>query len=340
MSLDNLEIHICSCARHEHMLLNLINSIKEFDFLADKPIVIFEDEKDPISIEYKNRLEKLKAYVFTHRISTALNYLDKKYEYFSKYLISDDFLWTPGPTILSKFLYPINQDKSILSIDSDIVFLNYPNQIKRFILENKPFFISDVQDAYSEISQDPNDPFKPLGLLGTRINIGLFFIENFNLNFFLEAMEYTSAYILAGDLKNKSLEDGLPHPWYSSQTMMAFYLKKMDAISLDLDKYYLQVEYPEYREEIEKELNKKISNLEFLFKHLPPIDFKTVEALHLTTPARKYLEDIIFLNIFYKNNGNLPLELFKKQHFNVRFRELIRLINTHEMNKIDYEQKH
>jgi hypothetical protein len=340
MSLDNLEIHICSCARHEHMLLNLINSIKEFDFLAYKPIIIFEDEKDPISFGYRNKLEKLGAYIFSHKISNALKYLDKRYEYFFKYLISDDFQWTPGPTILSKFLYPINQNKSILSMDSDIVFLNYPNQIKSFILENKPFFISDIQDAYSEISQDPHDPFKPLDLLDTRINIGLFFIENFNLNSFLETMDYTAKYILAADLKNKSLVDDLPHPWYSSQTMMAFYLRKMNSISLDLDKYYLQGDHTKLREKVEKELNKKISNLEFLFKYIPPINFKTVEALHLTTPARKYLEDIIFLNIFYKNNENLPLELFKKKHFNVRFRELIKLINTREVNKIDYGQKH
>jgi len=318
MVYNNLEIHISSCKKDQHLVLNLIKNLKEFDFLKSCPIILFNDLNNPIDLQYSKEISKLGVFIFNHSLQKALKFLDKKYTSVYKYLTSDEYSHGPGQTIISNFLYPINQNKSILYLDSDIVFLNYPKNIKDFIEKNQCFFISDEQDAYSHISEDKLDPFKPLGLKGTKVNIGLYFINKFDLTIFLERIEYATKFILDANLDQKDLDENYPNVWYSSQTSMAHYLLSMGAKSLNKDLYYVP--------RLFNHLKMKESNLEYLINR-SNINFNLVEALHLTTPIREFLEDIIFINIFYKSQKILSLDLLKIPFFNKKFREITRLKN-------------
>jgi len=143
------------------------------------------------------------------------------YKYSQKNRLNKNFFCVLALKLFDTFYYA-KADKLLL-LDSDILFFKKPNEIIEYLEEDKPFFNSDYQDAYSKPVSELN---KILGVsIFPKVNSGVMFLRKEyyinNLDFIEYYFEKMKEIIQPRNIKRHE------------QTLNALLLSKCGAIRLN-----------------------------------------------------------------------------------------------------------
>lgn len=280
------EIHIVSCERDRKLLVNLVTSLREYDFFKDRRILVHECLED----KFKSDINLSNLKIIKHEASSEIikntlinhpncNWIRENYQR----------ILTNGACIKKLFdVYITSEIKNILYFDSDILILNEPKEIINNIKNNVNFYMKDIQDGYVQTSLDKNDPFKPLNIKNTNINGGIYYLSNINLKKYIDFVEDKLNYIYIKNHENikeknfllKKAFSFFQIPWWTEQTILAAFLLENNAKSLDQNKYFIPEEYDDYKS----------------------FDFKNIEAIHFAGKSRHKYEQTCIVYDFLKNN--------------------------------------
>lgn len=216
---SEFEVHILTCEKDFLDAVWCLKTLYHYSGVRPK-LVIHEDG----SLSIGNIKTFLKHFVNCRVIRRKdadedLKHFLANYKYSQKNRLNKDFF---GALKIFDAFYYAKADKLLL-LDSDILFFKKPNEIIEYIKEDKPFFNSDYQDAYSKPVSELN---KILGVsIFPKVNSGIMFLRkeyHFNNRDFIEYyFEKMEAIIQPRNIN-----------WHE-QTLNALLLSKYGAIRLN-----------------------------------------------------------------------------------------------------------
>lgn len=256
-SFNDLEIHILICNKDFNMGMQSIESLLMHDDFKYIPIYYHNDgslTSEQIQILVDKKFNVIGAESFG-AVQTEI----EKYEFCNKYRFMDKpyALWHKIK-LFDYFL--LSKTKRILGLDTDILFMNKPNNIIQLIKKRQSFYMPDCSSSYC-FNGAPQTHLE--GVL-YNVNTGIVYIDNEN--------DYNIELIEEG-LKHIIINDANYFPSWIEQSAFAYMFSKLKTYSiLDGNKYK--------------------------FPYFQQFDMNTVEALHFVSypPCRilwnQYVESI------------------------------------------------
>lgn len=298
--MENIEIHMLVCKKDLSMGLNCIKSLfknKEFDQV---PVFFHEDGSlDAGDIELLKKTIN-NSFVIEKKYADEIirSYLSK-YPFCEKYRFgkkSDIYLWHKIKTF-DYFL--LSKTKRVLGLDSDLLFVNKPEEVIHLVQENIPFYFPDVQSAYSF-----NEPKNEIPVL-ENVNTGLIFIpgeeyyniesiENALSNLIRDEINYFPSWIEQSAFAHMFYMDGRYKSLNKSKNRIPFFqevdIKKSECLHFvsypDVRKLYNSYVSKMNFKENSKKIYEKTIEVEYDFKKIP-LEIETYE-------------DDLFLNFEFK----------------------------------------
>lgn len=256
----DLEIHILICNKDFNMGMESIHSLLKYEEFKRIPIYYHDDgtltnEQKQI-LKFKNfnligldTFNSIQSVVKNYEFCNKYRCMNKLYSFWHKIKLFDYFL--------------LSKTKRILGLDTDILFMNKPNEILRLIRTRKSFYMPDCSSSYcfNGVANTHLD-----GVL-YNVNTGIIYIDNEN--------DYRIDLIEEG-LKQIIINDANYFPSWIEQSAFAYMFSKLNTYSaLDGNKYK--------------------------FPYFQQFDVNSVEALHFVSypPCRmlwKQHVDLLNLN--------------------------------------------
>lgn len=222
----DLEIRILICKRDIEMGLNMINSLKKYVEFKDVPIYFHDDgsldnECKRILLNIENSHIVDKTFADTTILKCLIEYQSCK-----KYRFDNIKIFNNTKMKLFDFHF-LSNTNNILCIDSDILFLNKPNDIIELINKSIPFYFPDFQNSYS-FCRTTN--VKVLD----NVNVGIFYIptkDHYDIN----AIEFA-----LNDLFTIGITNG---GWIEQSAWSHMFYKDGRYVKLDNQKYQIPNPY-------------------------------------------------------------------------------------------------
>lgn len=167
---NNLEIRILICKRDVEMALNMINSLRRHIEFKTIPIYLHDD--GTLDIDSKNKLLNIgNTYIVDREYADGKvsEYLTN-YKSCKRYRFENNKLFNPTKMKLFDF-YFLSNNKNVLCIDSDILFVNKPEIMIDLITNSIPFYFPDFQNAYSFCKTTKANVLE-------KVNVGIFYIPS------------------------------------------------------------------------------------------------------------------------------------------------------------------
>lgn len=222
----DLEIRILICKRDIEMGLNMINSLKKYVEFKDVPIYFHDDgtldnecKSILLNIENSHLVDKTFA-------DTTISKCLIEYQSCKKYRFDNIKIFNNTKMKLFDFHF-LSNTNNILCIDSDILFLNKPNDIIELINKSIPFYFPDFQNSYSFCR---TTKAKVLD----NVNVGIFYIptkDHYDIN----AIEFA-----LNDLFTIGITNG---GWIEQSAWSHMFYKDGRYVKLDNQKYQIPNPY-------------------------------------------------------------------------------------------------
>lgn len=276
-SLKDLEIHILICNKDFNMGMESIASLLKYREFKCIPIYYHNDGSLT-----NEQIQILKDKHFNViGVNEAFNTIQSeimKYEYCNKYrCMNKPYSFWHKIKLFDYFL--LSKTKRLLGLDTDILFMNKPNDIIKFIRDRKSFYMTDCSSSYcfNGVANTHLD-----GVL-YNVNTGIIYIDNEN-DYQIELIE--------DGLKQIIINDANYFPSWIEQSAFAYMFSKLKTyIALDGNKY----KFP-------------------YFQHF---NVNEVEALHFVSypPCRILWKQ--YVNLVNLNNVNITKQLIDTINANV-----------------------
>lgn len=287
----NLEIHSLICNRDVVMAINNFKSLQKFDEFKDLPIYLHDDGslsdldisllsdiKNVKFIDRKWADEQIEKFIKDHPNCMSYRLGSSKINLWHKIKTFDYFFFS--------------ESKSILGMDTDLLFMRKPEDVINLINSGTPFYFPDVQSSYSF-----NEPKSEVPVY-KNVNTGLIYIpseEYYNL----DDLEFALSNLVRNNINY------FPS-WIEQSAFAHMFYKNGEYVSLSVEKYRIP--------------------------YFQSVDIEIVECLHFVSyPAvrdtyEQYVDYLKFDNgsLIYKNKiftqfneHRIPLivEVFKHDSF-------------------------
>lgn len=231
---SNLEIRILVCKRDIEMCLNMVNSLRIYEEFKNIPIFFHSDGS--LDIESEGLLIALgNVYIVNKEYADnkILDYLSD-YKSCKRYRFEINKLFNLTKMKLFDFFF-LSESKNILCIDSDILFMNRPEQIIDLIQKSTPFYFPDFQNAYSFCKTSKANVLE-------KVNVGIFYIPS------EKYYDIISIEFALNDLFTIGMTNG---DWIEQSAWSHMFYKNGDYISLNENKYQIPTPYIPINIEIE-----------------------------------------------------------------------------------------
>jgi hypothetical protein len=290
----NLEIHSLICNKDLYLAINNYKSLQKFDEFKNVPIYLHDDGS--LTSSDRKSLNEIRNINFIDRGWADIeikNYLVNHPNCLEYRLGSNRIhLWHKIKTFDYFFF---SKTKKILCLDTDLLFINKPNNIIKLLTEDTPFYFPDVQSSYCF-----NEPKSEVEVL-KNVNTGLFYIPSEDY-YNIDDLEFALSNLIRNGVNY------FPS-WIEQSAFAHMFYKNGRYLSLDIEKYripYFQgvdVEkseclhfvsyplvrelYPQYLEYLDYDVNKTIYSKKFL------INYKHIQV-PLNVNVSKSNENLIF----------------------------------------------
>ena len=319
LSFKDLEIHILICNKDFSMGMESIQSLLKYDEFKNLDIYYHDDGSlTPVQIKilkdnnfhvinkddvFDTIENKIKNYEYCHKYRCT----NKPYSFWHKIKLFDYFL--------------LSKSKRILGLDTDILFMNKPENIIQLIKQRNSFYMPDCASSYcfNGIANTHLD-----GVLYS-INTGIMYIDNEN--------DY-NIYLIEEGLKKIIIDDANYFPSWIEQSAFAYMFSKLGNYSI-------------------------LNNTKYKFPYFHNFNVNDIEALHFVSypPCRKLwklyhdtlkLKDLTCKKLIETIEKNVVFDLINPLHpdnnYIVKYNTVIPLIiNIYELNekyfKIDFQWK-
>jgi GR25 family glycosyltransferase involved in LPS biosynthesis len=280
----DLEIHILICNKDFNMGMESIDSLLKYDEFKYIPIYYHDD--GTLTNEQKQILKFKNLNLIGLDTFNSIESLIKKYEFCNKYrCMNKPYSFWHKIKLFDYFL--LSKTKRILGLDTDILFMNKPNDMLRLIRTRKSFYMPDCSSSYcfNGVANTHLD-----GVL-YNVNTGIIYIDNEN--------DYRIDLIEEG-LKQIIINDANYFPSWIEQSAFAYMFSKLNTYSaLDGNKY----KFPYFQQF-------DVNSVEALhFVSYPPCRMlwkQHVDSLNLSHAViKKHLIDTIHANVVITDT-NLP----------------------------------
>ncbi len=223
---SNLEIRVLVCKRDIEMCLNMVNSLRCYDEFKDIPIFFHSDGSlDTKSEDVLIHLGNIHIISKEYADSKILQYLNE-YKSCKRYRFETNKLFNLTKMKLFDFHF-LSETKNILCIDSDVLFINKPEQIISLIHNSTPFYFPDFQNAYSFCKTSKVDVLD-------KVNVGIFYIPS-ETHYHIDFIE-----VALNDLFTLGMTNG---DWIEQSAWSHMYYKDNTYIRLDDTKYQIPNPY-------------------------------------------------------------------------------------------------
>lgn len=251
----NLEIHTLICKRDLILAINNFKSLQRFEEFKDVPVILHDDgslsDADIESLSSINNVEVIRRADADKEI---VKYIEN-YPNCLKYRTSSNpiNLWHK---IKSFDYFYFSKTKRVLGLDTDLLFLQKPENIIEHLKNNVPFYFPDIMSAYC--FNEPKDEIPVL----PNVNTGLIYIPSEDY-YSINAIEHALTNLVGKDVNY------FPS-WIEQSAFAHMFYKDGRYVSLDIQKYripYFQdvdikkaeclhfVSYPPVRETYKTYLN-------------------------------------------------------------------------------------
>ena len=220
-SFKDLEIHILICNKDFNMGMESIESLLKYDefkcipiyyhndgSLTNEQIQILKEKHFNVIGDSSNTIQtKIKNYEFCNKYRC----MNKPYSFWHKIKLFDYFL--------------LSKTKRILGLDTDILFMNKPDDMLNLIRTRKSFYMPDCSSSYcfNGVANTHLD-----GVLHS-VNTGILYIDN--------ESDYKIELIEVG-LKQIIINDANYFPSWIEQSAFAYMISKLKTYTvLDFNKY-------------------------------------------------------------------------------------------------------
>ena len=220
-SFKDLEIHILICNKDFNMGMESIESLLKYDefkcipiyyhndgSLTNEQIQILKEKHFNVIGDSSNTIQtKIKNYEFCNKYRC----MNKPYSFWHKIKLFDYFL--------------LSKTKRILGVDTDILFMNKPDDMLNLIRTRKSFYMPDCSSSYcfNGVANTHLD-----GVLHS-VNTGILYIDN--------ESDYKIELIEEG-LKQIIINDANYFPSWIEQSAFAYMISKLKTYTvLDFNKY-------------------------------------------------------------------------------------------------------
>lgn len=177
-SFEELEVHMLICNKDVLLAVNNLNSLHVFKEFENVPIILHDDGS--LNEEDVLILRKIKNVDIIFRKDADKKILEfiSEHKHCLQYRLGSDSinLWHKIK-LFDYFLF--SNTKRILGIDSDLLFINKPEEIINNIKNNTPFYSPDIQNSYCFNKSGDKIPYLD------KVNTGIIFIpseEHYNIN--------------------------------------------------------------------------------------------------------------------------------------------------------------
>jgi len=231
---NDLEIRILICKRDIEMGLNMVKSLRRYE--AFKKIPIYFHDDGSLNNDCKNILLNIGNSYIVDKIyadNTILEFINE-YKSCTKYRFENIRIFNNTKMKLFDF-YFLSNNKNILCIDSDILFLTEPKNIIELINQSTPFYFPDFQNSYSFCKDTKASVLD-------NVNVGIFYIpskEYYNIN----SIEFA-----LNDLFTIGITNG---DWIEQSAWSHMFYKNGQYIKLNTKKYQIPTPYDNVSENIE-----------------------------------------------------------------------------------------